>query len=44
MVGVAIVPILLGGVADLFGLMAGFAVLGLCMVYILYIASRISKA
>ena len=28
----------------MFGLMAGFAVPGLCMVYILYIASRTSKA
>ena len=43
-IGGAIVPILFGGVADLFGLMAGFAVPGLCMVYILYIASRTSKA
>ena len=42
-IGGAIVPILFGGVADLFGLMAGFAVPGLCMVYILYIASRSSK-
>ena len=42
-IGGAIVPILFGGVADLFGLMAGFAVPGLCMVYILYIASRTSK-
>jgi len=43
-IGGAIVPILFGGVADLFGLMAGFIVPGLCMVYILYIASRTSKA
>ncbi len=43
-IGGAFVPILVGGVADLFGLMAGFAVPGLCMVYILYIASRTSKA
>ena len=43
-IGGAFVPIVFGGVADLFGLMAGFAVPGLCMVYILYIASRISKA
>jgi len=43
-IGGAIVPILFGGVADLFGLMAGFAVPGFCMVYILYIASRTSKA
>lgn len=43
-IGGAFVPILFGGVADLFGLMAGFAVPGLCMVYILIIASRSSKA
>ena len=43
-IGGAIVPILFGVVADLFGLMAGFAVPGLCMVYILIIASRTSKA
>lgn len=43
-IGGAVVPILFGGVADLFGLMAGFAVPGLCMVYILYIASRKSIA
>ncbi len=43
-IGGAFVPILFGGVADLFGLMAGFAVPGLCMVYILYIATRTSKA
>jgi len=43
-IGGAFVPILFGGVADLFGLMAGFFVPGLCMVYILYIASRTSKA
>jgi len=42
-IGAALIPILFGGVADLFGLMAGFAVPGLCMVYILYIASRTSK-
>jgi fucose permease len=42
-IGGAIIPILFGGVADLFGLMAGFAVPGLCMLYILYIASRSSK-
>ena len=39
-IGGAIVPILFGGVADLFGLMAGFAVPGLSMVYILLIALR----
>lgn len=43
-IGGAFVPVLFGGVADLFGLMAGFLVPGLCMVYILYIASRTSKA
>jgi MFS transporter, FHS family, L-fucose permease len=43
-IGGAIVPIIFGGVADLFGLMAGFAVPGLCILYILYIASRTSKA
>jgi fucose permease len=43
-IGGAFVPILFGVVADLFGLMAGFVVPGLCMVYILYIASRTSKA
>ena len=43
-IGGAFVPILFGGVADLFGLMAGFAVPGLCMVYILVIATRTSKA
>jgi len=43
-IGGAFVPILFGGVADLFGLMAGFAVPGLCMAYILYIAVRNSKA
>jgi len=43
-IGGAFVPVLFGAVADLFGLMAGFAVPGLCMVYILYITSRTSKA
>ncbi|MCD4710457.1 MAG: MFS transporter [Bacteroidales bacterium] len=43
-IGGAFVPILVGGVADLFGLMAGFAVPGLCIAYILMIASRKSKA
>jgi len=42
-IGGAIVPILFGGIADLFGLMAGFAVPGLCMVYILLIAMRKAK-
>jgi len=43
-IGGAFVPILFGVVADMAGLMAGFVVPGLCMVYILYIASRTSKA
>jgi len=43
-IGGAIVPILVGGVADLLGLMAGFGVPALCMFYILFIATRSSKA
>ena len=43
-IGGAFVPILFGVVADLFGLMAGFLVPALCMAYILYIASRSTKA
>ncbi len=43
-IGGAFVPVLFGVVADLFGLMAGFVVPAICMVYILYIASRTSKA
>lgn len=43
-IGGAIVPIVFGVVADLFGLMAGFLVPGLCMAYILYIASKSTKA
>ena len=43
-IGGAIVPILVGGVADLLGLMAGFAVPAICMFYILYVTTRISKA
>jgi FHS family L-fucose permease-like MFS transporter len=43
-IGGAIVPILVGGVADLFGLMAGFVVPALCMIYILYVTTRSSKA
>ena len=43
-IGGAFVPILFGGVADLFGLMTGFVVPGLCMVYILLIANRTYKA
>ena len=43
-IGGAFVPILFGGVADLFGLMAGFLVPGICLVYILVIALKPSKA
>ncbi len=43
-IGGAFVPILFGVVADLAGLMAGFLVPGLCMVYILLIANRTFKA
>ncbi|MCK5694156.1 MAG: MFS transporter [Bacteroidales bacterium] len=43
-IGGAFVPILFGVVADMAGLMAGFIVPGLCMIYILYIATRTSKA
>ncbi len=43
-IGGAFVPILFGVVADIFGLMAGFVVPLLCMVYILIIAFRTSKA
>ncbi len=43
-IGAALVPVVFGVVADLFGLMAGFIVPVLCMIYILYIASRTSKA
>lgn len=39
-IGGAFVPVLFGIVADLFGLMAGFIVPGLCLLYILWIASR----
>ncbi len=42
-IGGAFIPVLFGGVADLLGLMAGFAVPGLCMIYILLISSRTSK-
>jgi MFS transporter, FHS family, L-fucose permease len=42
-IGGAIVPVLFGGVADLLGLMAGFAVPALCILYILYIAIRSTK-
>jgi fucose permease len=38
--GAAVVPVFFGGVADLFGLMAGFLVPGLCIAYILLIALR----
>ena len=43
-IGAAIVPIIFGVFADLFGLMAGFVVPGLCMLYILFVATRTSKA
>jgi len=43
-IGAAIVPVLFGGIADLFGLMAGFIVPGACMLYILIIATRKSYA
>lgn len=39
-IGGAFVPVLFGIVADLFGLMAGFIVPGLCLLYILWIAFR----
>lgn len=43
-IGGAILPVLFGVVADLLGLMAGFLVPGLSMVYILIIAAKTSKA
>jgi len=43
-IGGAIVPILVGGVADLLGLMAGFVVPALCMLYILFVTIRSVKA
>lgn len=42
--GGAVVPILFGGVADLFGLMAGFLVPAACLAYILIIALKPAKA
>lgn len=39
-IGGAFVPVLFGIVADLFGLMAGFIVPGICLLYILWIATR----
>lgn len=39
-IGGAFVPVLFGIAADLFGLMAGFIVPGICLLYILWIASR----
>ena len=42
--GGAFVPILFGGVADLFGLMVGFLVPALCLAYILIIALKPAKA
>ncbi len=43
-IGGAFVPIIFGGVADMFGLMSGFLVLMACMIYILLITSKIKKA
>jgi fucose permease len=43
-IGGAFVPILFGGVADMFGLMAGFLVPMACMIYILLIAVKPAKA
>ncbi|MEX0986679.1 MAG: MFS transporter [Bacteroidales bacterium] len=43
-IGGAIVPILFGGVADLFGLMAGFLVPAACMIYIFLVAFKPAKA
>ena len=42
--GGAVVPILFGGVADLFGLMAGFLVPAACLAYVLIIALKPAKA
>jgi fucose permease len=42
--GGAVVPVLFGGVADLFGLMAGFLVPAACLAYILIIALKPAKA
>lgn len=42
--GGAVVPILFGGVADLFGLMAGFLVPAACLAYILIIALKPANA
>lgn len=41
--GGAFIPILFGGVADLFGLMAGFVLLILCMLYIFLITFKSAK-
>jgi FHS family L-fucose permease-like MFS transporter len=43
-IGGAFVPILFGVAADLFGLMAGFVVLALCMVYIFLITFKSTNA
>ena len=43
-IGGAFVPVLFGGVADLFGLMAGFLVPVACMIYIFLIALKPAKA
>jgi fucose permease len=42
--GGAIIPIVTGGMADLFGLMAGFLVPAACLAYILIIALKPAKA
>jgi fucose permease len=42
-IGGAFVPILFGGVADAFGLMSGFVVLVLCMLYIYLITFKLKK-
>ena len=39
----AIVPIIFGVVADMFGLLAGFLVPGICMLYILFIAIKLAN-
>lgn len=38
--GGAVIPVIFGGVADLFGLMSGFIVLALCMIYILFVSFK----
>lgn len=43
-IGGAIIPIVFGGVADIFGLMSGFIVLAVCILYILLITFKLEKA